>query len=106
MLHYQDKSYEAIKTYTKAISLKPDYAEAYNNKGNALKEKGEYKLAAESYEKSIDLNPNYIDAIANLGIIWDLMKDFAKSERYFRQALLLGPKNITILYIYRRRKKY
>ena len=48
--------------------------------------------------RSVVLNPNYIDAIANLGIIWDLMNDFTKAERYFRQALSLNPKNITILY--------
>ena len=28
---------EAIEAYNKALSIKPDYAEAYNNMGNALK---------------------------------------------------------------------
>ena len=27
---------EALASYDKAIALKPDYAEAYNNRGNAL----------------------------------------------------------------------
>ena len=31
---------EAIQAYTKAISIKPNYAEAYNNMGNALKDQG------------------------------------------------------------------
>jgi tetratricopeptide (TPR) repeat protein len=31
---------EAIEAYTKALSIKPDYAEAYNNMGNALKDQG------------------------------------------------------------------
>ena len=33
----QGKLEEAIEAYNKAISIKPDYAEAYNNMGNALK---------------------------------------------------------------------
>ena len=32
----QDKFEEAIEAYRKSISLKPDYAEAYNNMGVAL----------------------------------------------------------------------
>ena len=35
----QGKLEGAIQAYTKAISLKPDYAEAYNNMGNAFKSK-------------------------------------------------------------------
>ena len=31
---------EAIEAYNKALSIKPDYAEAHNNMGNALKDQG------------------------------------------------------------------
>ena len=35
-LQAQGKLEEAIEAYTKALSIKPDYAEAHNNLGNAL----------------------------------------------------------------------
>ena len=58
-----EKFNKAIECFDKAIQINPSYAEAYNNKGNALKENGEYVLALESYENQLNLNPNYIDAI-------------------------------------------
>ena len=39
-LQNQGKLDEAIASYNKALSLKPDYAEAYNNMGNALQDQG------------------------------------------------------------------
>ena len=32
---------KAIEAYTKALSIEPDFAEAYYNMGNALKDKGQ-----------------------------------------------------------------
>ena len=42
LLKIQPKLDQAISLY-KAISLKPDYAEAYNNIGNALQDQGKFK---------------------------------------------------------------
>ena len=33
----------AIADYTRAIRIDPDYAAAYNNRGNAYKELGDYE---------------------------------------------------------------
>ena len=41
-----NKLEEAIEAYNKALSIKPDYAEAYNNMGNALKDQGKLEEAA------------------------------------------------------------
>ena len=46
-LQEQGKLDEAIEAYNKALSLKPDYAEAYNNMGNALQEQGKLDEAIE-----------------------------------------------------------
>ena len=52
----------AIADYTKAIELKPDLAEAYNNRGNTYYNRGEYEQAIIDYNHAIDLNPNYTNA--------------------------------------------
>ena len=44
---------EAIEAYKKAISLKPDYAEAYNNMGSGLKDQGKFDEAIDAYKKAI-----------------------------------------------------
>ena len=54
---------KAIAVYSRAISLKPDYAEAYNNMGNALREQGNLEEALKAYNKAIDLKPDYVEAI-------------------------------------------
>ncbi len=42
-LQEQGKLDEAIEAYNKALAIKPDYAEAYNNMGVTLKNKVSWK---------------------------------------------------------------
>ena len=57
----------ALETYNKALSLKPDFAEAYNNIG-AFKEKGELERALEAI-KALYIEPNYVEAYNNIGLV-------------------------------------
>lgn len=83
---------EAIKNFEKAIELKPDYADAYNNIGAAIIEKAAaiieemnkslsdfkkydklqaqqfdiYRKALPYYEKAYELNPNSINVVQTL----------------------------------------
>jgi tetratricopeptide (TPR) repeat protein len=45
---------EAIKLCDKAIKIKPDYANAYNNRGNAYAALGDHKNAIDSYDRAIN----------------------------------------------------
>ena len=67
-LKEQDKFDEAVEAYDRALSLKPDYFEAYNNKGNALKDQGKLEEAISSYKKAIKIKPDFADAHFNKGI--------------------------------------
>ncbi len=49
----------AIRDYDQAIRLKPDYANAFNNRGNAYADKGEYDRAISDYDQAIRLKPDY-----------------------------------------------
>ena len=57
----------AIEDYTKAIELKPNLAEAYNNLGAAYSDKGEYDRAVADYTKAIELKPNLAETYNNRG---------------------------------------
>ena len=59
VLKDQGKLEEAIEAYKKALSLKPDYADAYNNMGNALKDQGKLEEAIEAYKKALSIKPDY-----------------------------------------------
>ena len=58
---------EAIEAYNKAITIKPDYAEAYYNMGNALNDQGKLDNAIGAYNKAISHKPNYPNAYNNMG---------------------------------------
>ena len=49
----QGKLEEAIEAYKKAISITPDYAEAYSNMGNAFKDQGRLEEAIFAFKKAI-----------------------------------------------------
>ena len=61
------KHEEAIEFYNKSIDLKPNYAEAYSNMGNTLRDQGKLDEAIEAYYKAISLNPNYPNFYYNMG---------------------------------------
>jgi tetratricopeptide (TPR) repeat protein len=50
-----DSSDEKIRCYTEAIRLKPDYADAYINRGNARIAQGDLDGAIGNYQKHLDL---------------------------------------------------
>ena len=50
---------EALASYDRAIALKPDYAEAHNNRGNALRDLKRPEEALASYDRAIALKPDF-----------------------------------------------
>ena len=52
----------AIADYTRALELKPDYAEALNNRGYAWVKKGNLGQALKDFSRAIEINPLFPDA--------------------------------------------
>ena len=55
----------AVQSLDKAILLNPEYAEAHNNRGNALQSLARFQEALQSFDKAILFNPDYADAHCN-----------------------------------------
>ena len=53
---------EAISSYDRAIEIKPDYAEAYYNRGNAFQELKCVEEAISNYDRAIEIKPDYAEA--------------------------------------------
>lgn len=57
---YNNQNFEAcIKLAEKALEVKPDYAEAYNNICAAYNQLGNYEASIEAADKGLVINPNY-----------------------------------------------
>nr|MBK9651317.1 tetratricopeptide repeat protein [Bacteroidota bacterium] len=77
---------KAIEYYTKAIAMKPTYADAWNNTGNCYGMLKEYQKAMEAYKKLLELSPNNANATNNLGITYMLLGDSVTGRQYVEKA--------------------
>src|SRR3954454_24768858 len=82
---------EKIRFYTKAIRLKPNYAAAYNNRGFARANKGDFKGAMQDYAEAILLKPDYALAYNNRGNAWYDKDDVEGAITDYSEAIRLKP---------------
>ena len=90
-LKEQGKLEEAIEAYNKALAIKPDYAEAYNNMGNALKEQGKLEEAIEAYNKALAIKPDYAEAYNNMGVTLKEQGKLEEAIEAYNKALAIKP---------------
>ena len=83
----------AIKDYDQAIILNPQYADAYNNRGNAKNNLGDYNAAVADYNEAIRLNPKYANAYNNRGNAKSNLGDHTAAVADYDESIRLNPKN-------------
>ena len=86
------------KSLEKAIKIKPDDHDVYNNMGNAYYDLKEYKKAIECYKKAIELKPDYYDAHYNMGNAYDDLKEYEKAIECYKKAIELKPDDHDVHY--------
>ena len=90
--HYRRGEYElALKAMDKAIELKPDFADAWNNRGVALDKLGRHEEALEAFDKAIELKPDYSDAWNNSGVTLDELGRYDEALKAYDKAIELKP---------------
>ena len=88
---------DAVKSYKKAVAIKPDYADAYYNLGNILRDLGELDSAIKSYAKTIEIMPEYNEAQYNLGATLQQLGQFDEAIEQYEKALKINPKNTDLI---------
>ena len=84
---------ESLAVNTKAVELLPNYADAHNNLGNALKIHEKLDAAEKSYRRALALKPDFANAHYNLGTLLYHQKRYAESEKSYKNALNYSPEN-------------
>ena len=82
---------EAIASYGQAAALKPDYAVAHYDLGNALKEMGRLDEAEASYGQAIAVRPDYAEAHTNPGNTLTDLGRLDEAEASYSRAIALKP---------------
>ena len=74
-----------------AIALRPHFAEAMSNLGNALREQGKPAEAEAAYRQAIALKPYIAETHYNLGHFLEAQDRLAEAEAAYRRAIALKP---------------
>ncbi len=71
---------QALKDYSKAISLNPAYEEAYYNRGGLYTDHlKDYRKAVSDYSRVVELQPDMARAYHNRAIAWAYLKQYDKA---------------------------
>lgn len=81
----------AIDCYKKAITISPEYADAYFNLGKTYIFKKDYSNAIKSLEKASNLSPKDTEIITTLGESYKNNGQYSKAINIFEKALRLDP---------------
>ncbi len=79
----------AIKRYSHAIELAPNFADAYTNRGLAYVKKGEIDRGIEDHNKAIELKPDYAEAYFNRGGTYKSKGEIDRAIDDFSAAITL-----------------
>ena len=82
---------ESIRCYTEAITLQPDFAEAYSLRGTALTEKDDLYNAIKDHNRAIRIQPNVSYLCVLRGITYGTKGRLVNAIRDFSQALKFDP---------------
>ena len=86
----QGRKQEMISLLRKAIAINPNYPEAYNNLGNALKNQGNLYAAINAYRQALAMKPHYPEAYFNLGNALKGQGNLQAAIDAYRQALAIN----------------
>ena len=82
---------EAVHSYNEAIRLKPDYAFAFNNRGDARYHRGDLDGAIEDFTEAIRLKPDFALALNNRGLARFSKGDLDGALKDHTEAIRLKP---------------
>ncbi|MFW9996686.1 MAG: tetratricopeptide repeat protein, partial [Candidatus Odinarchaeota archaeon] len=82
---------EAVKAYDKAIEIKPDFYEAWNNKGFVILDQGNFLEALKAFDKAIEIKPDFHLAWNNKGTTLDKQGNYSEAVKAYDKAIEIKP---------------
>ena len=82
---------ESFDMYNKLTEVKPDYPDAWNNRGVALIRLGRFDEALKSYDKAIELQPDHADAWQGRGTTLERLGRLDEALKSYDKAIELTP---------------
>ncbi|KAI9547532.1 Protein O-mannosyl-transferase tmtc3 [Dissostichus eleginoides] len=89
---------EADQLYRQAISMRPDFKQAYISRGELLLKMNKLSEARDAYLRALELDRTNADLWYNLAIVNIEMKDPSEALKNFNHALELNPRHKLALF--------
>ncbi len=97
-LYSRRGNYEkAVREFSAAIALLPNYGDAYHNLANTYLQMGKVDLAIENYRKALSFNPGLWQSHQNLAAIYAQQGHLDLTLEHLQQAVDLSPRNPNLL---------
>ena len=93
----------AIAEFSETIRLKPDFVDAYSNRGLAYHSKGDYDKAIADYSEAIRLKPDTVNAYIDRGNAYNRKGDHDRAIADYSKAI---PLNLDYAYICEENRAY
>jgi tetratricopeptide (TPR) repeat protein len=91
-IFYADQNYEAaIASYDQALQIKPDYHEAWYNRGSSLAKLGQYETAIASFDQALQIKQDDHNAWSSRGISLAKLGQYETAIASFDQVLQIKP---------------
>lgn len=88
--------HEGLRCFSEAINLKPDFFEAFTNRGVTKAEIGDLDGAVSDYNISLEINQRLPATFNNRGLVFHRKFEYDKAAQDFRDAIRLDPMNAEI----------
>jgi tetratricopeptide (TPR) repeat protein len=90
--YFDEGNFEmAIWSFDSALSLYPEFADAYNSRGCAYFYSNGIDSAMRDFNKAIELNPDFHEAYGNRGRVYGMKKEYELAFQDYNKALELNP---------------
>ncbi len=92
------RRYEAaVQSYSDAIKINPNYAEAFNGRGFGRYNLRMFSEALADYNQALLIRPNFVEALNNRGILFVNLQQYDQALRDFNQAVSIQANNAEVL---------
>jgi tetratricopeptide (TPR) repeat protein len=85
----------AIDKYNLCIQINPNFASAYNNRGEVKQHLDNFKDAIADFTKAIQIDPSYAVAYSNRGATKSLLDDYKGAIADYNKAIQIDPNQNT-----------
>jgi tetratricopeptide (TPR) repeat protein len=89
--HHLDDSANALKDYDQALALRPQFAEALNNRGAMFLSKGDLDRALSDFDQAVGWKPGLAQIYANRAVALCRRRDYGPARRNLDRAIELRP---------------